>query len=687
VNADRQPFVSVVVPARDEEHSLGLCLDSIITQHWPGDRLQVVVVENGSRDRTRDVAEVWAARDPRIAVVVSRAANHAEAMNVGIQTARGEIVARVDAHSHIDRRYVAEVVAAFDRHPEAAAVGGAFLAAGETPWERVAGFARSSRLGVGSGYGTDRVPHDHPVRSVQCGAYRREALLAVGGFDPAMAYGEDEDLNWRLRKRGFEVILCPALLQHYRPRASLGGLWQQYWNYGRGRMRVLRKHPDFLAPRHLAPSALVVVLGGLAAAGAVVPAARAALALVAGAWGAILAGAACYARGARWRERLLVPCAVAAMHIAYGAGLLRELLRRSSGAPSGPPGVACSPAVPARLFGGPGGGAEGARAPVPEAAPRVTLSVVVCTKDRPEMLGTCLESLQHQTRHPEEIVVVDASATPARDMLDHLAENLRGCRVALRSSVPGLPRQRNLGARATTGSVVVYLDDDVVLDAGYLAAVARVYEEDRTRQIGGVGGAQVPDPTPREGFCRRVACRLFLLDTYGRGVLKRSGRPDHAFSPTSRKEVELLSGCNMAYRREVLEALSFDERLDGYALGEDLQFSYRVSRRWKLVLTPDARLDHRHAGGGRPMRDDYQAMAVFNRYLFFREHVARRPVDWVAYAWASAGEMLLILRSPGARGVRGALSGYRAVLRHLSRRQLPASLRSEPMLAGGSRSH
>ena len=272
-------------------------------------------------------------------------------------------------------------------------------------------------------------------------------------------------------------------------------------------------------------------------------------------------------------------------------------------------------------------------------------------------------------------------------MVDRLAENMRGCRVALRSSVPGLPRQRNLGARATTGSVVVYLDDDVVLDTGYLAAVARVYEEDCTGQIGGVGGAQVPDPTPREGFCRRMACRLFLLDTYGRGVLKRSGRPDHAFSAPSRMEVELLSGCNMAYRREVLEALRFDERLDGYALGEDLQFSYRVSRSWKLVLTPDARLEHRHAGGGRPMRDDYQAMAVFNRYLFFREHVARGPVDWIAYAWASAGEMLLILRSPRARGVRGALSGYRAVLRHLSRRQLPVGPRSEPMLAGGSRAH
>lgn len=664
MNAGQQPFVSVVVPARDEERSLGPCLASITAQHWPADRLQVVVVENGSRDRTRAVAEAWAAGDSRVGVVVSQAATHAEAMNAGIRAARGEIVARVDAHSYVDRGYVAEVVAAFDRHPAAAAVGGAFLPAGETLRERVAGLARSSRLGVGGGYGADRLPHDHPVRTVQCGAYRRDALLAVGGFDPAMAYGEDEELNWRLRRRGFQVMLCPTLRQRYRPRASLASLWRQYWNYGRGRMRVLRKHPDFLAPRHLAPSALLVALGGLAAAGTVLPAAHAALALVAGAWAAVLAGASCAARGARWRERLLLPCAVAGMHLAYGAGLLRGAI----GDAAGPPNNLAQP------VGEPGNN------PRP-----VTLSVVICTKDRPEMLATCLESLQCQTRRPEEIVIVDASATPAWDAADRLAGNMPGCRVALISSVPGLPRQRNLGTRATTGSVVVYLDDDVVLEAGYLAAVARTFDDDRRRQIGGVGGAQVPDPTPREGFLRRGACRLFLLETYGRGVVKRSGRPDYVFSPRSRMEVEFLSGCNMAYRRDVLAALRFDERLSGYALGEDLQFSYRVSRRWKLVLTPDARLDHRHAGEGRPPRDDYQAMAVFNRYLFFREHVARGPLDWLAYGWSSAGGMLLMLRDPGARGVRGALTGYRAVLRHLRRHQLPAGLRAEPMCADGSR--
>jgi GT2 family glycosyltransferase len=256
---------------------------------------------------------------------------------------------------------------------------------------------------------------------------------------------------------------------------------------------------------------------------------------------------------------------------------------------------------------------------------------------------------------------------------------MSGCRVELIATAPGLPRQRNIGARAATGSLVVYLDDDVVLERRYLAAIARTFEDDRTQQIGGVGGAQILEP--RDRFLRRVACRLFLLKTHGRGVVKRSGYPDHVFSPRSTTEVEVLSGCNMAYRREVLDALSFDERLSGYALGEDVQFSYRVSRRWKLVVIPDARLDHRHAGGGRPVSNDYQAMAVFNRYLFFREHVARGALDWLAYAWSSIGAMLLALRDPRARGARGAISGYAAVLRHLRQRHRQPT---ERMRADGS---
>ena len=295
-----------------------------------------------------------------------------------------------------------------------------------------------------------------------------------------------------------------------------------------------------------------------------------------------------------------------------------------------------------------------------------SLSVVICTKDRPQELAMCLRSVATQSLAPLELVVVDASEVACHAPLAEYRDVAGGTTVHHVVARPGLPRQRNLGARLTRGDVVVFLDDDVVLEPEYLAAIARVYAADVDGRIGGVGGAQIPDPTPREGRLRRLATRIFLLGSYGRGIVKRSGRPEYLFAPRDRTEVEHLSGCNMSYRREVVVALRFDERLNGYALGEDLRFSYRVSRDWRLVLTPEARLDHRHRGNGRPEGDAYRTMAVLNRFLFFREEIARGPLDWLAYAWSCVGEAVLVMREPRARGLAGLMRGYGAVIRHIT---------------------
>jgi succinoglycan biosynthesis protein ExoA len=323
VPASPQPaLVSVVVPARNEEGFLGRCLDTILAQGFPGERMEVVVVENGSTDRTAEVALGYAARDPRVRVVTSAATNQAAAMNDGVLAAKGDVVARVDAHSWVPPDYVAAAVAALERHPDAVGVGGPFLPAGETLLERVTGMARASRLGVGGGYGVDRRSDDHPVRTVQCGAYRRQALLDAGLFDVAMAYGEDEELNWRLRQAGGQIYLCGSLAQQYRPRASLGALARQYWNYGQGRLRVLTKHPGFLSPRHLVPSALVLSVVVLASCAPALPIARLLLLGLAAAYGGILVLAGAQAARSGWREALLVPLAIACVHFGYGAGML-----------------------------------------------------------------------------------------------------------------------------------------------------------------------------------------------------------------------------------------------------------------------------------------------------------------------------------------------------------------------------
>src|SRR6185503_12303651 len=274
VDARAAPRVTVIVPARDEERTLPACLGSILAQAYPPARLEVIVVENGSSDGTLVVAEL-------------------------------------------------------DRH-RAAGVGGPFLPAGRTVFERAVGLARSSPFGVGGGYGADDRQAPHPVRTVQCGAYRKHELDAIGGFDPAMAFGEDEELNWRLHRAGRAVWLCPDLRQPYRPRGSVAGLVRQYWSYGRGRMRVLRKHPAFLQPRHLVPSAFVAALA-VTVGMVIVGFGAAPLATVLGAYAAVLVAAGFRAlRTTPLGGAALVPIAIACMHVAYGAGLLWQALRGSS---------------------------------------------------------------------------------------------------------------------------------------------------------------------------------------------------------------------------------------------------------------------------------------------------------------------------------------------------------------------
>ncbi|MEW6271956.1 MAG: glycosyltransferase, partial [Thermodesulfobacteriota bacterium] len=291
------------------------------------------------------------------------------------------------------------------------------------------------------------------------------------------------------------------------------------------------------------------------------------------------------------------------------------------------------------------------------------ISVVVCTKDRPGELAACLAALAQQTRLPRELVVVDAGTPPARPQVGAFAEAVgSACAVVHLESEPGLPRQRNVGARRATGEVVLYLDDDTVLEARYLEEIWAVYATDDEHLVAGVGGALVPDPTPVESTAKRAFRRFFLLPGHGAGRVKRSGCPEYVFSPRRRLEVEFLSGCNMSFRREVLADAAFDERLTGYALGEDLHFSYRVSRRGKLVLTPRARLDHREAGGGRPCGAERAEMAVLNRFLFVREQLPRGLVTWLCFAWSALGELLWTLRHPGEGRLVGRLRGYAGIL-------------------------
>ena len=323
---DGMPRIDVVIPAYNEERSIGRCLDATLGQSYPADRYRVLLVDAGCSDRTLEIARER--EDPRLVIVANggRRLSTPEALNLGIEHSDADVVARIDAHGWPEPDFLERAAGALQRGgADVACVGGQPLAAGDSRFVRAFTLARGSRFGVGGSVyaAPDRLAE---ADTVPWGTYRREALVAAGGFDPLMIHGEDEELNWRIRQAGNRILLDPAIRFRYVPRSSLRAVFGQYRGYGRARARVLAKHPGFLRARHLVPAAMVGGGATLAAAAPFSPRARRALGAGAAAY-ASLSGLAALEATRRDDVRLapLVAACFPALHAGYGIGMLGRI--------------------------------------------------------------------------------------------------------------------------------------------------------------------------------------------------------------------------------------------------------------------------------------------------------------------------------------------------------------------------
>lgn len=305
----------------NEERYLQRCLDHVVAQDYPPELVRIWLVDGGSTDRTVEIARRIADAEPRLTLIADgRRLNLPEALNVAIERSAGELIAKIDAHGYPELDFLSRAVAAF-ASPEIGCVGGMPIQEGETRFGEALAAARGSRFGVGGG--TYAVKGDRRfVDSVQCGVYRRSVLERVGAFDPLMNFGEDDELNWRVTQAGYRILLDRHIRFHYITRATWREAYRQYRNYGEARVRVVRRHPEFLRPHHLAPVLLVAGGATLAAASLMSSGARRLLAAAVAGYSGVALGAG--ARAAPGRP-LPVAAAFAALHVGYGVGTLRAL--------------------------------------------------------------------------------------------------------------------------------------------------------------------------------------------------------------------------------------------------------------------------------------------------------------------------------------------------------------------------
>lgn len=341
VNDETPPFVTVIMPVRNESAYIERALEAVLGQDYPIDLLQILIVDGHSDDDTRQRAQrLAAARNREITIVDNPGRIAPCALNAGLRAATGDLIVRVDGHCEIGPTYVAHGVAHLENpdHADVAGVGGVLDTVGETEAARAIAVAMSSRLGVGGSAFRTSEP-DAPVQSVDTvafPAYRRSTLEQAGPFDEELVRNQDDEYNYRLRKAGHRILLVPDMPVRYFSRATLGSLFRQYRQYGFWKVRVLQKHPRQMSWRQFAPPVLVT---GLASSAAILCAmALGALPEPSILWtglgivlplvyGGFLAIGAVRSGLARSVRIPTLAAALALMHLGYGIGFLAGLVR------------------------------------------------------------------------------------------------------------------------------------------------------------------------------------------------------------------------------------------------------------------------------------------------------------------------------------------------------------------------
>jgi len=318
-----EPFVTILVPIRNEENWITPCLASLCDQDYPAERMEILVLDGESTDHSAQLVYRLMQEDCRIFLLTNRKRAQAAGLNKGIRQARGEIIIRADAHAIYGNSYVSRCVEHLCAE-RAENVGGLQRGMGTSPFSSALSVAMQSTLGAGNA--SYRVATEQCyVDTVWLGAWQRKTLLELGGFNEDLTANEDYELNWRLRKAQGRVLLDPELPGCYFPRNSYLTLCRQYFRYGIGKVQMLCMHPESLLPRQLAAPLLV---GGLGMMAALAHFTRLPLLVLLALYLAVLLlGSVQAGRKQGWRHIAYLPGIFLAMHLAWGLGFYWGLLR------------------------------------------------------------------------------------------------------------------------------------------------------------------------------------------------------------------------------------------------------------------------------------------------------------------------------------------------------------------------
>ncbi|MCY6483575.1 glycosyltransferase family 2 protein [Clostridium aestuarii] len=253
---DNKNTVSVVIPCRNEEKYIGECLEAFMKQTYPKELFEVLVCDGFSDDKTRDIVKKYGKKYNNIKLIDNKGLSAPKGMNAGIKYSKADIIIIFGAHAYPDKDFIKNNVEVLQNN-EIGCAGGPIKTISENDVGRAIALAMSSPFGVGNAL-FRYAKKEMYVDTVAFGAYKRSVFGSIGYFDEELVRNQDDELNYRVCKEGYKILLSPKIKSTYYSRGSLKKLWKQYYQYGFWKVRVMQKHGKTASIRHLVPMSFVI---------------------------------------------------------------------------------------------------------------------------------------------------------------------------------------------------------------------------------------------------------------------------------------------------------------------------------------------------------------------------------------------------------------------------------------------
>ena len=254
--------VAIVIPTLNEERFISRCLNSIIKQTYEFEKMDVMIIDGGSKDKTKDIVAEYQKSHQNIRFIENKKKIQSVAFNIGFKKSTAPYIIRLDAHAEYDSKYISLCIENLKQDEKRGNVGGRcnILPFNQSLWAQTNAILNHSRFGIGGA--AFRVSNEaHNTDSVPFGAFPRKIIEKIGGMREDLPRGEDNEYNSRIRKAGYKIFFDPNIISSYFARPTLGASCKQMYANGNSIGYLYYIDREAIGIRHLVP--LLFVVSGL----------------------------------------------------------------------------------------------------------------------------------------------------------------------------------------------------------------------------------------------------------------------------------------------------------------------------------------------------------------------------------------------------------------------------------------